>query len=369
MDFTAAFDFFLVVPDGFEPEAAFELTHKFPSIALSSLLIEKGGIGLRLPLAQGLALNYWLKIPTRILLRLKMHPEKNSFIARDFPKLFNKLKKFPFESWLNTAQPKIKVTAHESKLFHSGRIEKTFMDALKKRPIKILNQTENEFEVFVRIIHNEVTISLNTGGIDLYKRGQKSLVGIAPLRENLAAALLIKLWRSMNCDTSQMTLVDPMCGSGTFLTEAQNFYLPNHGREYAFEKLAFDFKSFQIQKLHPWFHSYLGIDKNPDKIIHNQKNDPGISFVCANFEQYQLPSTLHSTLVVVNPPLGKRLSIPHPDFYLHLAEKVLLQQSVTGLGMITPLNVKLPKSENASFKNGGLACQFMMVKKENNKLK
>jgi 23S rRNA G2445 N2-methylase RlmL len=69
------------------------------------------------------------------------------------------------------------------------------------------------------------------------------LTGEAPIRENFAAAMLQEIFQGI---TSDVTLVDPMCGSATMLTEAMNYHIPLHLRPFAFETAPF-FKGKMIR--------------------------------------------------------------------------------------------------------------------------
>jgi putative N6-adenine-specific DNA methylase len=89
--------------------------------------------------------------------------------------------------------------------------------------------------VKVRIEDDLCTVSLDTSGEPLHRRGHKQFVGKAPLRETMAAAFL---WQ-MGFDGTQ-TVVDPMCGSGTIPLEAAEIaagLVPGRDRSFAFEAM------------------------------------------------------------------------------------------------------------------------------------
>ena len=84
-----------------------------------------------------------------------------------------------------------------------------------KYKVSWFNEDGDDYPVRVFILKDQVTISLDTTGIPLHKRGYRKLVSEAPIRETLAAALLMLTpWHK------DRILVDPFCGSGTFLIEA-----------------------------------------------------------------------------------------------------------------------------------------------------
>ncbi len=118
--------FFIIVPPGFELTAKKELEEKaqlfFPQHDFSFLQKVTpivGGFEIHLPMTVGLSLNKILKIPTRILLRVE------SFKCRDFPKLFNKLKKLEWRQYLIGQIPAVDVTCHKSRLINTNRIKET----------------------------------------------------------------------------------------------------------------------------------------------------------------------------------------------------------------------------------------------------
>ncbi len=101
-----------------------------------------------------------------------------------------------------------------------------------------------------RIDDDLCTISVDTSGASLHKRGHKEAVAKAPMRENLAALFL----RQCGFDGSE-TVVDPMCGSGTFVIEAAEIAAglkPGRSRRFAFEQLAtFDSTAWQRLRGNP----------------------------------------------------------------------------------------------------------------------
>jgi len=108
-----------------------------------------------------------------------------------------------------------RVTCHGSRLNHTTRIAETLESALNQALGRTTNPIGRESQlVMVRIVDDVVTISIDSSGELLHRRGYRKSVTAAPLRETLAAGILTLLnW------TSHEPLVDPMCGSGSFLIE------------------------------------------------------------------------------------------------------------------------------------------------------
>jgi putative N6-adenine-specific DNA methylase len=182
--------------------------------------------------------------------RIYFHLDK--FKARDFPKLFQKISKMPWHKWLSMLPAKITASTEESRLLHSDRIQETVAKgisaAFKAQPVakKWLERAQkfNPVHLKVRVFKDDVELDLDLAGELHFKRGLKKKSGEAPLRENLAYLLLKKI-RLENADSTQLTLIDPMAGSGTLLLEAAYFETPVLSPDWSlwgmkeFEKLTF----------------------------------------------------------------------------------------------------------------------------------
>ena len=109
-----------------------------------------------------------------------------------------------------------------------------FREALGRRPSVAAREPDLRVHVFLDA--NTCTLYLDTSGEPLFKRGRRDHVGEAPLKKNLAAGILrLAGWRP------GIALLDPMCGAGTFLSEAAEMSLaraPGRTRDFAFAKLA-----------------------------------------------------------------------------------------------------------------------------------
>lgn len=158
------------------------------------------------------AANLHLRTATRILVRL------GGFKATDFPDLFRKALRLPWGSFLrpDTAL-EIRATAHRSRLIHTGRIVETVSAAIDRALGRAAPGDSNaRFKqlILVRFEEDSCTISCDSSGELLHKRGYRSAAGAAPLRETLAAASLLLLgW------DGSIPLCDPLCGSGTIAVE------------------------------------------------------------------------------------------------------------------------------------------------------
>lgn len=232
-------EFFAVVAPGFEMLAAKELEAWHPEIEIE---VARGGLLFQAPLVVGCELNRKLKIPNRILLRL------TSFTCRDFPKLFKKASVFPWEQWIpNGADAEFHASAHASRVSIKKRIEETCFDGFKKRTKNRVLKPTRSLDVYVRLDQDVCTISIDTSGEILHKRGTRALTSEAPIRETIAAGLLfwmIATHEDENAgarlvkteDAPAVTLVDPMMGSGTFFLEASGLDKLVETRRFAYEE-------------------------------------------------------------------------------------------------------------------------------------
>ncbi|MCG6910231.1 MAG: RNA methyltransferase [Deltaproteobacteria bacterium] len=188
-----------------------------------------------------------LRTPTRILMRLA------AFKATNFRQLEKQLGRLPWELYLPPdVSLKISVKTAHSRLYHTEAIARHLEQAVVTRLADIFgsrsggNSTKNMQTVHARVLDDNFLVSLDSSGLPLYKRGLKTDVGKAPLRETLAAAVLT--WAGYR---GRGTLLDPMCGSGTFSLEAalmSNRTPPGWYRSFAFMHWP-AFKSGQWQYL------------------------------------------------------------------------------------------------------------------------
>jgi putative N6-adenine-specific DNA methylase len=174
--------------------------------------------------------NLQLRTASRVLVRL------GSFAATEFAELRKKAAQLPWRRYLRPGQPvNLRVTCHKSRLYHSGavaeRVAAAIGDALGKPSELVKGETPAQL-VVVRLLHDQCTISIDSSGELLHRRGYRLETAKAPLRETLAAGLLLASgW------DRQSPLLDPFCGSGTIPIEGALLaagLAPGRGREFAF---------------------------------------------------------------------------------------------------------------------------------------
>jgi putative N6-adenine-specific DNA methylase len=263
-------------------------------------------------------------------LRLRLKP----FLATSFEALETGFARLPWHAYLAPNQPlSASVTCSESRLYHTAAVEERLLRVInarsKNRQTNAPNPTDLPSQkVFVRIVRNEVQVSIDASGELLHRRGYRTHIGRAPIRETLAAAALWQLTHHLTA-SPPLHLWDPCCGSGTFLCEwlqeIRQIY-PGFSalseRTYAFERWPVhpeasyrDFRS----KLTPSeagivtdLRRAYGSDRDPKAIesarfnLEQAQVHPNCDLFCADLAQVamEIPK---DTAVISNLPYGVRL--------------------------------------------------------------
>ena len=171
------------------------------------------------------------------------------FRAMHLAQLDKRARKVDWAAILRPDVPvRVEATCRKSKIYHdkaaAQRVERAITEGIGA-PLG-----PGGIGIKLRIEDDLCTISVDTSGESLHKRGFKGFTGKAPMRETLAALIL----RQMGFDGTQ-AVVDPMCGSGTLVIEAAEIAAglhPGRGRDFAFERLAsFDPAGFAALKTAP----------------------------------------------------------------------------------------------------------------------
>lgn len=207
----ARLSLFAASPPGLEALVADELLE----LGLAGGRVLPGGVVFSSD-AEGLArANLHLRRAHRVLLRL------GSFNATHLAELRRKAAALP---WGLVARPgeavAVRASCHGSRIYHSGAAAERVQQAIGDAFGVALATADEEaqpaaLKVLVRIDNNQVTVSADSSGEHLHKRGYRQRVGKAPMRETLAACVLrLAGWHP------EEALLDPMCGSGTLVIEA-----------------------------------------------------------------------------------------------------------------------------------------------------
>lgn len=160
--------------------------------------------------------NLWLRTVERVLIHV------GSFTAKTFEELFEGIRALPWEEYIPSDGRfwVTKASSVKSALFSTTDIQsvakKAMVERLKKTyPMERFAENGADYPIRISLLKDRVTVGLDTTGASLHKRGYRPASGQAPISETLAAALLsLTPWKA------DRILVDPFCGSGTFLIEA-----------------------------------------------------------------------------------------------------------------------------------------------------
>jgi putative N6-adenine-specific DNA methylase len=182
---------------------------------------EDGGVSWTGTLESVARANLWLRTASRVIVRLA------EFRATAFFELELQAKQIPWKRFIVSGERvEFRVTCRKSKLYHSDAVAQRFAEAVAKQVpgVRIAagkdsdddSSTASDRQLFiVRFVRDVCTVSIDTSGALLHMRGYRQQLAKAPLRETLAAAIL--LGAGWNGD---VPLDDPMCGSGTIPIEA-----------------------------------------------------------------------------------------------------------------------------------------------------
>ena len=302
--------FFVISAPGLEGVCAAEAV----ALGLDEVRPVAGGVAFCGGLRELYLANLHLRTATRILVRL------GELKATDFPDLFRKTLRLPWGSFLRPDMPvEIRATAHRSRLIHTGRIVETVNAAIERALGRGAGSDVSAgFKqlILVRFEDDLCTISCDSSGELLHKRGYRSAAGAAPLRETLAAASLLLLgW------DGSMPLCDPLCGSGTIAVEGGMIATnrpPGRQRSFAFmhwpgyrsglwKALTADADREIVLPASPIYAS--DNDARVLSVARQNAQQAGVAevvdFNCAELQS--LPIRSGPGLVLCNPPYGLRL--------------------------------------------------------------
>lgn len=340
--------------------------------------ILRGGLEFSAPQEVAYALNFFCKVPSRILLRLGTFPCKSD------EELVQILDGFSWEQWFRGQNLEFRIFVRSSRMNHQRRIEGLCRTWWKKNQNSVANSGQETLRLDLRFFRDYLTISLDTTGELLHRRSWRKFTSEAPLRENLAAALLdISCKGLAESYRRNMSLIDPMMGSGTFLVEALLAGYGNGDRKFAFQSFAncpevLRKPSPSCLKGEGLFGEYWGSDRNRDCLDIIEKN--GFLDGRGLASRWQLhqwdflaeppPCPLpQGGVVILNPPYGERLSGHRGEgisqWLLRIDELFAPQRC----GIVFPGSWKIPwKSlpphwfllHRLGFQNGGLDVQFCL---------
>lgn len=306
--------FFATCPRGLEGVLGEELS----ALGAQDVRPVDGGTGFRGPFALCYRVNLESRIASRVLWRI------GQCRYRDEKDIYTAARKLQWTQWFGPKQTlRVDTAAIKSPLksldFATLRVKDAVCDVLRDtegdRPDVDTRNPDVRIQLF--LTRDEAVFYLDTSGEALFKRGWRTAAGEAPLRENLAAGILrLAGW------TPDQPLLDPMCGSGTFLIEAALMAMnraPGLKRNFGFEKLRnFDAAAWAALQAAAEKNtkisiksSIYGYDRSGDAIALARKNvaalglEQHIELKQCSFEDSKPPTP--AGILVTNPPYGVRL--------------------------------------------------------------
>lgn len=313
---------------------------------------------------------------------IKILKPYKSFKVHSEEDLYKEIYSIAWEEFLNpTDTLAIDATVHSEKFTHSKYVALKSKDAIVDRFRDKFGQRPGidlDFPALRLNIHiekNNCTVSLDSSGQSLHKRGYKSATNLAPINEVLAAGMLLLSGWDGQCD-----FLDPMCGSGTILIEAAMIACnipPNLNRkEFAFEKwkdwdenLFAQIEGSVLKKLRDFHFTIKGYDKAPSAIrkaqdnIDNANLSEFISVERQDFSESEKQTERHLHMLF-NPPYGERLNIDMPVFYKAIGDTLKQGYPGTHAWFITSnleaiKHVGLRPSRKIKLYNGALESKLL----------
>lgn len=294
------------------------VAHELKKLGYENLRVENGRVCFKAGLDAIPRCNLWLRCADRVLLRV------GEFPARSFEELFEKTRALPWTDWLpENAEFPVEGKSIQSKLFSVSDCQaickKAIVEKMKEKyPRKWFDENGPRYKIEVGLLKDVATLTIDTSGAGLHKRGYRKLTAEAPLKETLAAALVdISRWKP------DRALIDPFCGSGTIPIEAALIgrnIAPGLQRNFAAEnwrqipaslwKRAREQASDSI--IHDQALGIQGFDKDPSvlELARYHARQAGLAKLISFQRQdiKELRSRYNYGYLICNPPYGERLA-------------------------------------------------------------
>lgn len=373
---------YAVTAPGIEAITAAELA----ALGLAVVATEPGGVTFHATSPQLYAANLHSRTASRVVVRVA------EFTARTFFELERHAKKVPWERFAAPgAAVRFRVTSRKSKLYHQGAIEERLLRWAseagyegEKRKEKgegedplLLSPFSPPQLFLVRLHRDRVTVSADSSGELLHRRGYRLATAKAPVRETLAAAMLL----ASGWDGSA-PLIDPLCGAGTIPIEAARIarnIAPGLERNFAFERWP-EFRpaewarvrgdALASQRSGP-SGVIVGADRDAGAIAASRANaqragvSDDIEFVQESLDPSTTAAPRPGGWLVTNPPYGVRVGQDRELAALYAALGATARRRVPGgrIGVLSAdprldARIGIPLIERFATENGGIGVRF-----------
>ena len=389
--------FLAIAPLGFEATLAYELSLfglEFPDEESAPHITGDGKVEFFAKITEAWKAVAYSRVANRILMHLA------DFKAENFRELEKKAAEIPWELYLQCHPERsnvgcevegsldIHVTCKHSRLYHSDAIAERLHNVIHSladshsgvgRNQHSLSNTQH---LYVTLIDDRCTIWLDLAGEELYKRGHERFVNDAPLKETIAAAMILEATHCL--PSTSYCLLDLMAGSGTFSLEAAymtNGLIPGKCRDFAlkhqpaFKEATWNFitksevgsrkseDTVSTKEKKVFFSKIVTSDISPkavEIIQHNVECSPLASIeqtpitpkvkdffsYTANEIAEACPGEI-APIIVLNPPYGKRLDFDAPKLYTQIGRRLAeLARALKPLGKPLTVAILAPKDDS-----------------------
>ncbi len=384
-------DFFVTSPKGTESL----LTEELRACGIGKPQPGAGGVAFSGDLEAAYRVCLWSRVANRVLLSLAR------FAAPSPEKLYEGVRKLDWSEHL-TADGTLAVDCfvRSSNITHSHyaalKVKDAVVDQFRERTGRrpSVNLERPDVRLNLYLFRNQARLALDLSGDSLHRRGYRQEGGVAPLKENLAAAILQRAgWPEIA--RSGGALVDPMCGSGTLVIEAAMMAADiapgSLGRRFGFESWlghvpalwrrlldeAAQRREQGLKRLPP----ILGRDQavSAERVARSNVEGAGLGgkviIEQGGMNETAPPPWSRTGLLVVNPPYGERMGEQEDLRLLYRGLGDLLQSRFSGwrAALFTgnlPLARALRLRSDASFdlNNGALACRLFLYRVEQERI-
>ena len=370
------FQFFATCPRGLEALLADELLVQ----RALKILVTDGGVSFEGNLDTMYRVNLHSRIATRVMSRVG----QGSYSSEE--DIYKATFKLNWPAWFKVNQTiRVKVTGVKCPLksldFVTLRIKDAVCDRFREegalRPS--VSVRDPDVRIHAYLTQDQYQLYLDTSGAPLYQRGFRDVSVIAPLRENLAAGILILTgWQPGT------PILDPMCGSGTFLIEAAMMAVnqpPGMKRNFGFQKLtSFDeslWKKIETEALHQIkpieFLDIYGsdIDLRAVRVTRHNLKVAGLEEVAkvlqSDFVKLEAPTS--EGVLVTNPPYGQRIGEDEDLKEVYPVWAKHMKESFGGwdtyfltADLEMPKDMRLKPTKKTPLFNGALECRLFEIK-------
>jgi putative N6-adenine-specific DNA methylase len=375
-------EYLVVTAPGLEAITAGEMR----ALGLEPIAADAGWVSFDGPVGALYRANLHLRTASRVIARV------GEFEARHFADLERHARAQPWSRFLSASRPvRLRVTCKKSKLYHSGavaqRVAGAIAHALGRAPEAAKGGADDDEGdddaqlVMVRMLHDRCTVSMDSSGALLHRRGYRLQTAKAPMRETLAAALLAASgW------PGDAPLVDPMCGAGTIAIEGAMLarrMAPGARRAFAFMHWP-DFDAALWKRM---------LEKAQDRVLPratapimaSDRDAGAIEAARANAERAGVGADIaftHTALSGIAPPPARGWLVTNPPYGVRVGETKALRDLYAQLGNVARRScagwtiamlsasaelerqVKVPFTVAIKTRNGGLPVRIVTARVE-----